>query len=690
MMYNKEKIKESIKMNESILQYESKIWSIADSLRGVSIMDSAVPPAMKPFYLLVILESQMKKESKSIKERLKRDYPNMTEEDIIEELTDDNIVNIYNSQYIQDGISLIDICKNDINFNENFLNYINSYDENNKTLLGISTSEGQSKYMNIMEIINTLKNKGILKSIVSQWASIELENFSDTEISFLEEHIQRKWADDEAVSAGQFYTPEDITSLITNIISYREKDSTEERELSIYDPACGGGNMVFDGEEKLKKMNSHLRIKTYGQEYGDSIYAMAKIKSLRRQESFIAHGNTLTDDKFASKKFDYIMANPPYGSPWKEIKSDIEDDETGRFEAGFPSTGDSQLLFMQHIVSKMKNTGFAVVVSNGSPLFSGDAGSGESNIRKWILDNDYLEALIQLPKNEFFNTGIATYLWVLNKNKSSDKVGKIKLIDASSYGSSMAKNKGDKSKEIKDEQQKEIVEMLFGEVDTADVKVFDKEYFYFNKQSVLLLNSDINDKRVSIPEKKKSIVLDIFEVRDGSEKIEFDSLEDETMKERSVRWKSLIDAAEDLRLIDSDDAEYYFDKEKETIIHGSDELGNGKFKVGVSYKKATAKKAEEIVTKFEIIPNDVKDVEIIPFKEIIDGSVVDVDSDKFLAKWVVSDYQLLDNVVGVQINFNKIFYKYEKLRSVSDIISEIKELEKESLNLDNDLFDLGV
>ncbi|EEV8377942.1 N-6 DNA methylase, partial [Escherichia coli] len=248
---------------------------------------------------------------------------------------------------------------------------------------------------------------------IAIWADIDLTPYDNSEVTTLEEHIKRQWADMSAETAGQQYTPSDIIALISELAKRCNPDL--DGIIRIYDPTCGGGNMLFGVEDKFKELarNKGMAIttKTYGQELEGSLYALAKIESYFRIASYIEKGNTLTDDKFATEKMDFVVANPPYGVDWKEYKKAIEADATGRFDAGKPSTSDGQLLFLQHIVDKLNdNNGQAFVVLNGSPMFSGDAGSGESNIRKWLLDKDYVRALIQLPTGEFFNTGISTYI----------------------------------------------------------------------------------------------------------------------------------------------------------------------------------------------------------------------------------------------------------------------------------------
>lgn len=709
-------------MKKNILKHESQIWAIADTLRSVGILDDNVRIAMMPFFALMMVDSRMVRATELLSEQKRKD--GLTEEEIIEELKED--MPYYNSSIIERGISLKEICENDHNFNQNLNDYLESYDEETKLLLGVNPGDGELEYLNINSTIKKLKAKKVLFSISKQWSVIPFKDYNNSEITTLEEHIKRKWAD---ISAGQFYTPSDIIDLIQKIISKHYEINQKEGYIKIYDPTCGGGNMVFGIEDNLRRINSKIKIQSFGQEIDDELYALAKIESRFREEAKIKWGNTLTTDEFEDEQFDYIAANPPYGYSWKDHSKEVK--ERGEHQKcyldKYPSESDGQLLFLQHIIHKLKQDGYGVVVSNGSPLFSGDAGSGESDIRKWILDNNYLDALIQLPKEEFYNTKISTYLWIINKNRT-EKDTKIKMIDSSSLFKKLSKSKGDKSVEMIEEQQIQVVDMLFSNVSSVEendmIKVFDREYFYFNKQSVELKYKDTNGKSIEdiLPMKKvkgeevksKSILIkDIVSISsiDKTKSIEldkegnivsildFEEINNETLKEKSKRLQEYVKSIENEDLIIKDVTNIYSHNKKEetiekTLIIGGDDkliesLGNGVFKISISYKKATKTQKERIDIKVELLPKTEKDYEVIPFQEIKQGKIVDNNIDNYLNQWVEKDYEKLDNVVGVEINFNKIFYKYEKLRNVNEIFNDIKDNEKLLSELDNDIFDLS-
>ncbi|MGK7959383.1 HsdM family class I SAM-dependent methyltransferase [Crocosphaera sp.] len=515
-------------------------------------------------------------------------------------------------------------------------------------------------------------------------------------LNTLEEHIKRRWADISADTAGEQYTPDDVIALIAEIIASKLEDG--DRLLKIYDCTCGGGNLLFGVEDRIKEKVNRLT-QTFGQDWNDALYALAKIESRFRVDSKIEHGNTLTDDKFFADEFDVVVANPPYGVDWKGFQKDIRNDKTQRFHH-LPSVGDGQLLFMQHLISKLNGTGMGVVVHNGSTLFSGDAGSGESNIRKWMLDKDLVEAVIQLPTDEFFNTNIYTYLWVLNKQKPDERKDRVMLINASEKFKPLKKNKGSKRKEVDEANRLEIVETLAQWADNDYARVFDKEFFYFNKQGIMLTNVDEQGETFAtrLKEGKKSLKLKPVKLDNGDRTLtEF--IIDEVPN--SAKWDDLkqyftedikpfvssLDYKEQPLVVTTEKAQYSFDNEQETLIKevlGKQEaLGCGKIVVKCSFKKKTKTKPENIVITVELTPDTQKDYEIIPYHRDSDENQAAIAA--FMEKYITKPFEYLDNVVGVEINFHKVFYKPEQLRSVEEILDDISELDQQLKELEDSL-----
>ena len=485
-----------------------------------------------------------------------------------------------------------------------------------------------------------------------------------------------------------------MIALIAEIIASKIEES--DTLLKIYDCTCGGGNMLFGVEDRINQKFKRLT-QTYGQDWNDALYALAKIESRFRPDSKIEHGNTLVEDKFDNEEFDVVIANPPYGVSWKGYEKDIINDKTERFKY-LPSISDGQLLFMQHLISKLDAVGMGVVVHNGSTLFSGDAGSAESNIRKWMLDSDIVEAVIQLPTDEFFNTGIYTYLWVLNKNKQPHHENKVMLLNASEKFKPLQKSKGSKKNEVDELSRLEIVATLSAYQDNDYARVFDKEFFYFNKQAIMLTNVDEQGrtfeahlpmkedkfgemKRVSsielTPTKITQGELELTEFcitkYDATQYASLDNYCFDAMKPKVAQ----LDYKEQPLVITTVDAKYYYDADKETLIKESngksEELGCGKIIVSANYKKATKKLSERIEICVELTADYQKDYEIVAFHKYAVANQAAIEA--FMARYISKPFEYLENVVGVELNFNKIFYQPEKLRDVSAILGELANID---------------
>lgn len=675
-------------MDQDILKYESKVWETADLLIGAGIKQSDFPKFMMPFFALIMVESRLIRMADDLKKELEESGETLDYEDFLEEIKDQE--KGYNTYLFEHNKTLADICKNDKTFSRDFDEYLNGFDAETKDLLGVNKGNDEEKYLDISGISGLLNKKKILFSFAKAWSEIDLKPFNNSEITTLEEHIKRRWADISAETAGEQYTPDDVIALIAEIIVSKVEDS--EEFLTIYDPTCGGGNMLYGVEDRIKEKFPNRPTATRGQDWNDALYALAKIESRFRNNAKIEYGNTLTNDKFDEELFDVVVANPPYGVDWKGFKTEIEKDKTGRFVA-LPSVSDGQLLFMQHIVSKIALDGMAVVVHNGSTLFSGDAGSGESEIRKWLFEQDLVEAIIQLPTDEFFNTNIFTYLWVLNKNKKHEN--RVIMINASEKYRLLKKNKGKKRKEIDEDSKKEIVKVLDEFEENEWAKVFDKEFFYYNKQAIELTNLDYQGKSVeSFLNGKKSLKLTPVKIE--QEDLIFENFEitefDESYQNLKEYHEKVIkpqikefDYKQKPLKVYTTDSLYYYDEEKESIIqetkNGLEELGCGKIVVKSSYKKATKTQPSKVVITAEITPDYQKDYEIIPYSKDEEQNRKNIE--EFLKKYVTKPYRLLGNVVGVEINFNKIFYKPEKLRGLQEILDDLKAIDDELKELED-------
>ncbi len=328
--------------------------------------------------------------------------------------------------------------------------------------------------------IATLDEKSRLYLVTSKFAEVDLhpDTVSNAEMGDLFEHLIYKFAEASNEEAGEHYTPRDAIKLIVDLLFAEENTALLEPGTvrTIYDPTAGTGGMLSVAEERLLERNPEARLRLYGQEINDQSYAICKSDMLSKGQDpgNIRVGDTLADDQFWDRTFDFCMSNPPYGVDWKAAQSAVEKEALvpgSRFSHGLPPIGDGQMLFLGHLASKMRpkheGGGRAGIVLNGSPLFNGAAESGPSKIRQWLLESDLVEAIIALPTNMFFNTNIATYIWILDNTKRAEREGKIQLIDASRFWTKMRKSLGSKNREV-DEKDRDRIVALYDAFDDAD------------------------------------------------------------------------------------------------------------------------------------------------------------------------------------------------------------------------------
>lgn len=366
----------------------------------------------------------------------------------------------------------------------NFRAYINGFSENVRNIIEKFNFDNQ---------ITRLAEKNLLYIVIQEFttanADLHPSKISNLEMGYIFEEIIRRFSEAHNEDAGQHYTPREVIELMVNILFYNDSDLlTGNIAKTIYDPACGTGGMLSVAEDYLKKLNKDAELIAFGQEINDQTYAICKADMLIKGANAdnIKNGNTLSDDQFKEDRYDYILSNPPFGREWKNDKKAVETEAklgyAGRFGAGLPAVGDGQMLFLETAIAKMKPQGSRIaIIHNGSPLFTGDAGSGASEIRRYILENDLLEAIIALPNDIFYNTGIATYIWVLSNKKPDYRKDKVQLINANGLFEKRRKSLGNKRNDIPKEYIDEITK-LYGEFKPTEIsKIFDKEDFGYSK-----------------------------------------------------------------------------------------------------------------------------------------------------------------------------------------------------------------
>lgn len=395
------------------------------------------------------------------------------------------------------------------NLQPNLRNYINGFSIQGREIF---------EYFEFDKQIAKLDEGNLLFEVTKQFSEKSYKDLDTLGMGYVFEHLIRKFAEASNETAGEHFTPREIIELMVNILFVEDSKALTKEGIvrTMYDPACGTGGMLSVAEMHLKGMNDKARLELFGQEINPESYAICKSEMLIKGQnpSQIKFGNTFTTDGLEKEKFDYMLSNPPFGVEWKKeekaIKAEYEKlGFSGRFGPGLPRINDGSLLFLLHMISKMKEEGVGSrigVIFNGSPLFAGAAGSGESEIRRWLLEKDYLETIIGLPDQLFYNTGINTYLWIITNRKSPNRKGKVQLIDASKYFKDMMKSLGSKRKYITPEQISEITQ-IYGEFKNQGVsKIYNNKEFGYHRITVDCPKKDENGKPVF--DKKNQLVAD--------------------------------------------------------------------------------------------------------------------------------------------------------------------------------------
>lgn len=440
------------------------VWGIADQLRGV------YRPSQ---YGNVILPMTILRRLDCILEATRDDVRALAEAETRPEILDVKVRKQFGLHfYNRSDYDLARLKKDPDGLRNNLIDYISKFSAN------IDVFE-RFKFENE---IATLDENNRLYIVISQFADIDLhpDAISNAEMGDLFEELIRKFAEASNETAGEHFTPRDAIRLAVDLVFAEDSDALTEKGVvrSVYDPTAGTGGMLSVADEHLKSRNPDARLNLYGQEINDQSYAICKSDMIAKGQDAgnIKRGDTLADDLFAGRTFDYCLSNPPYGVDWKASQEAVVSEYNhgggySRFPGGLPPIGDGQMLFLQHLATKMRPVedggGRAAIVLNGSPLFSGGAESGPSEIRRWLLENDLVEAIVALPNNMFYNTGITTYIWLLDNTKQPERIGKVQLINGADLYAKMRKSLGSKNRELTDEHR-EVILRLYHEMADAD------------------------------------------------------------------------------------------------------------------------------------------------------------------------------------------------------------------------------
>ncbi|PSF33052.1 restriction endonuclease subunit M [Aphanothece hegewaldii CCALA 016] len=579
--------------------------------------------------------------------------------------------------------------------------YINSFSSNMREVL---------EKFDFPNTIDKLNNANLLFLVMERFKNIDLhpDKVSNLEMGYIFEELIRKFNEALDENPGEHFTPREVISLMVSLLLSQDQATLSQAYITrtIYDPCCGSGGMITTAKDRILELNPNANVFLFGQEVNPETFAVCKsdlyMKSIDGKDAEnIKFGSTLSNDQHSDKTFDYLLANPPYGKDWKRDEASVkqEAEKAGsRFSAGLPRISDGQLLFLQQMLGRIKpvtDGGSRVaIVMNGSPLFTGDAGSGESEIRRWILENDWLETIIALPEQLFYNTGIATYIWILTNNKTAQKKGKVQLINASQFWTPMRKSLGDKRREISTKQIEEITKIFqqFETVETEDMtsvsRIFESTDFGYRKITVerpLRLNFQATSERIDrvkeqtafinlAVSKKKATQIKEIEEQAGREQQKLilsvlSGLTDELYKDRTEFEKLLKKAfkAEGIKV--------------SATVHKA-------ILTGLSERDETA----EICLDSEGNPEpdtSLRDTENVPLKqdvyEYFEKEVKPHVPDAWINESVRDEKDNGVGKVGYEINFNRYFYKYVPPRSLEEIEADIKQVEADILEMLKDM-----
>ncbi len=474
----------------------SLIWSVADILRG-DFKPHEYGQTILPFVVLRRLECALEKTKDKVIAKSKSLEGKINDLETI--LNKESGHNFYNTS----PLSLTKILQDPDKVASNLNSYIRAFSP--------SASEVLDKY-GFPDKIKKLEEQGLLYQIIGKFADLDLseETVSNEAMGYVFEELLRKFSEMSNETAGEHYTPREVIRLMVNLLFIEDAKALAGQKpiRSIYDPACGTGGMLSIAEEYLHDLNPNIKLNVFGQELNPETWAIARSDLMIKGQdpTRITLGNSLNqEDGHTGKQFDYCISNPPYGVDWKKYQEPIEKEHKtkgfgGRYGAGLPRVSDGSFLFIQHMISKMKpiadnpdttdiiegGTRIAIILS-GSPLFSGQAGSGESEIRRWIIENDLLEGIVAMPDQMFYNTGIGTYIWIISNRKDKKSKGLVRLVDARDFGTKMRKSLGDKRKELTNEAIVEITELYSEAISNkADrrIKVMRNDEFGFARLTV--------------------------------------------------------------------------------------------------------------------------------------------------------------------------------------------------------------
>jgi type I restriction enzyme M protein len=664
------------------------IWSVADEVLRDDLKAGKYRDLILPFTVIRRIECVLEPTKEDVLERNKILEGKV--KDKYSALCDVANCRFYNtSQY--DLKKLLDDPKN---IKKNFLAYMDSFSDNVKEIL--------SKF-NIDNYIDFLDENNLLYMLVEKFGNVDLhpDAVSNMEMGYIFEELLRRFNENMNENPGEHFTPREVITMMVHLLFHQDMDIIGHNHpvRTVYDPACGTGGMLTVSRDYVhEEINPDVDMHLYGQEVNPETYAIAKsellLKGNGRDSENIMLGSTLSNDQHTDRTFHYQLSNPPFGKDWKKDKKIVEDEAnkgfTGRFGAGLPRSSDGQMLFLLHMLSKMRPVGEGGgrmgIVMNGSPLFTGDAGSGESEIRRWILENDMLEAIVALPDQLFYNTGINTYVWICTNRKKEDRKGRVQLIDGTSCYVNMRKSLGDKRHEISQEQIETLTSLHSKFEENENSQIFDNTAFGYRKITIerpLRLKCQVTEERIKeLKEQKAFQSLAVSKKR-----------KDTAEKEREeAACRKLQDLIIDV-LTGMDHDKVYMSRD-EFLKDLDSSLKRAKVSIKSPVRKAILSVMSEQDENAEICRDNkgnieadsqLRDYENVPLDEDIqeyfEREVQPYVPDAWINESVTDEKDGEVGKVGYTINFNQYFYEYQPPRPLQEIEEDINKLENEILEI---------
>jgi type I restriction enzyme M protein len=665
---------------------ESLIWSLADLLRG-SWKQHEYQDVILPLVLIKRIDTILEPTRTEVRRKYNQ-FEGKT--DVAPILRATTGLDFYNVSPF-DFKTLLD---NPSQIAANFQKYLDGFSANIQEIIAKFDFEKQ---------LERLEGGNILYEMIKRLGKVNLslEVVDSHEMGTIFENLLRRFSEQSNETAGEHYTPRDVVTLLAELIVAPDKAELKRPYVAkrVYDPCAGTGGILSVVKQTIQEsINPKADIFLYGQELNPQTYAVAKadmiIKgedadNIRGGDKDASKASTLSNDQFFGESFDYIAANPPYGVDWKKDKAAVEKEAergyTGRFGAGTPRISDGQLLFLQHMVSKMRpavDGGARVgIVLNGSPLFTGSAGSGESEIRRWILEKDLVEAIVALPDQLFYNTGISTYIWILSNKKPAERKGKVQLIDARQMFNKMRKSLGDKRKELGSEDRQKILELYNNFKEGKHVKILDTKEFGYRQITIerpLQLCFQITSERIDLLKTNK-----IFVIEPGSKKKPAYDLEQQEAIFGALHKMIELPACTN--------REEFSEMLKATfMVHGAP-LDARLQKLILAIMSEHNEQAVIIVDSKgqPEADSDLRDTENVPLDqdvyEYFDREVAPYVSKAWINNKIVDHKDGKVGKVGYEIPFTRYFYEYKSPRDLKEIEVEINKLEAELIALLKDL-----